>query len=119
MLLLVLAITPIAKAHALTVIVSSTSEQVVLYNRPVNNTGWYISGTSINFTSPTTKVTYRPYSSGDLNIRVSNAKTFTATMISGGQSYWGILNANSITHVDLHANIDVAGGVTHKGSFTF
>lgn len=118
-LVFVLSMIIIIDTHAISVGVTSTSGQYVLYNKTVSNTGWSVTGTSLEFIDPTTKVTYRPYSAGDVVMRVSNAKTFTATQISGGQTYWQVLIDYSITHVNLRGNIDVAGGSLHKGTFTF
>ncbi len=118
-LVLLLAFTLVAPTFAETILTYSTSSSPVLTHKHVTHTGWYITGSQLTFSGSATKVTYRPYSSGDLVIRVSNAKTFDCDNLSGGNSYWGVLNANSIEYVDLYGNINAAGTSTHKGTASF
>ncbi len=118
-LVLLLTFTFVAPTFATTVWVSSIHETTVLSNQSVSHTGWYVSGTSITFSGMAEHVYYRAVAADGTNTPVSYFVDFYEGHVSGGASYFGILNANSIGKVNLTGKLDRSGTCSHKGTFTF
>ena len=102
-------------AFALSLTARSTSSSSILsYQRAGTGFNLSASGSSISTTGSATALTIRAYNTGTTT-RCSNAKTYRAGSLSGGQTYW----ENVTNYIVIWGSIDASGSVTVTGTWTF
>ena len=104
-----------SSAFALSLTANSTISGPILYYQKAGS-GFSLSatGSSISTVDSATALTIRAYNAGT-STRCSNAKTYRAGSLSGGQHYW----ENATPYVDIWGSIDASGSVTVSGTWTF
>lgn len=112
---MIMAFASVAYASSKTTVICSSTTSGYLFHEKMDNTKFNLSnGTWTRNSGSATKMTLRAYDPG--GYMNSNAKTYSSSVLSGGQDYWEVWYGD---YVYMHGNLDLAGKVTITGSWTF